>query len=184
GTSSGRVYQFDTRDNTPHAAKCPPSHRRDVCSVQLSPDESTLACGGDDGQVSVWEPRASSVIGKISAHKAGAKVCSVLWSEEYRELVSAQSSADTNSILLWSAKDLNLQLFARLAPPQGRPLHQCLSPDGSTLVSAGSDTVLEVATRPLIAAQFSFCCCSVYSLSWVQRLLKNICDCLHCIGRG
>ncbi|KAK7477349.1 hypothetical protein BaRGS_00031414 [Batillaria attramentaria] len=62
------------------------------------------------------------------------QVCSVLWSEEYRELVSAQSSADTNSILLWSAKDLNLQLFARLAPPQGRPLHQCLSPDGSTLV--------------------------------------------------
>ena len=74
GTSSGRVYHFDLRDRSPLPAKCAPAHRKDVCNVQLSPDESTLACGGDDGHVSVWEPRAGTVRVKMHAHKSGAKV--------------------------------------------------------------------------------------------------------------
>ena len=74
GTSAGRVYHFDLRDKSPQPAKCAPVHRRDVCNVQLSSDESTLACGGDDGDVSVWEPRAATVIAKLHAHKSGARV--------------------------------------------------------------------------------------------------------------
>ena len=60
-------------------------------------------------------------------------MCNVLWSEDYRELVSSHSSAERNEVLLWTARDWNLELLARLQSPRGRPLHQCLSPDRTTL---------------------------------------------------
>ncbi|XP_076441153.1 cell division cycle protein 20 homolog [Babylonia areolata] len=187
GTSSGRVYHLDLRDKSPLPAPCAPVHRKHVCSVQLSPDESTLACGGADGIVSVWEPRGRGVTTRLHAHKSGARalawcpwrrnvlasggggssdgyirvwsvsagavktemdtgmqVCHVLWSEEYRELVSAHSGGGRHEVLLWTVRDWNLSLLARLKPPQGRPLSLCLSPDRTTLASASADDHLSL----------------------------------------
>ncbi|XP_025111414.1 meiotic fizzy-related protein 1-like [Pomacea canaliculata] len=186
GTSSGRVFGFDLRESTPRPAECPPVHRGHACSIQLSPDESMFASGGNDGVVNVWDPRASGVVERIKAHVTGAKalgwcpwrrgilasgggasdghiriwnvggqtlktevntqmqVCSILWSEAYRELVSSHSTTDRHEVVVWSTRNLHLSLLARLPPPAGRPLFQCLSPDGTTLASASSDDRLRM----------------------------------------
>ncbi|XP_060606367.1 cell division cycle protein 20 homolog [Ruditapes philippinarum] len=69
------------------------------------------------------------------------QVCGLLWSEEYNELVSAlgSSSPDKNDLIVWNMKKFEFEALAKLRHHTARPLHIALSPDKTTIASAGAD---------------------------------------------
>ncbi len=60
------------------------------------------------------------------------QVCSLLWSSEYKELVSAHGFAN-NEIIIWRYPSMDK--VAELTGHTERVLHLALSSDGSTIVS-------------------------------------------------
>ena len=62
-----------------------------------------------------------------------------MWAGEYRELVSSHGYAN-NEIIIW--KFPSMERSAQLLGHTDRVLNLALSPDGSTLVSAGADETL------------------------------------------
>ena len=62
-----------------------------------------------------------------------------MWAGEYRELVSSHGYAN-NEVVIWRYPAM--ERTAELLGHTERVLHTALSPDGSTLVSAGADETL------------------------------------------
>lgn len=69
------------------------------------------------------------------------KVCALLWSTNYKEIVSGHGFAN-NQIIIW--KYPAMTKTAELTGHTARVLHLALSPDGSTLLSAGADETLRL----------------------------------------
>lgn len=67
------------------------------------------------------------------------QVCAVLWSKEYRELITAHGFSN-NELIIW--KYPNLTKHAELTGHTARVLGMVMSPDGSTVVSVGADETL------------------------------------------
>ncbi|XP_059169868.1 uncharacterized protein LOC131951466 [Physella acuta] len=184
GSRDGNIHIVDTRASVgKHTTVRDKCQRFEVTSLQLSPDETVLASGSDDGYVRLWCTRTHALLSEIDAHMSSIKAmawcpwrctvlatgggcndgkvvlwnrntgqamsvretrvqtCALLWSSEYRELVSSHGYPD-NNIRVWSAKDQELHHFATLSSHQGRPLHLALSPDKTTVASAGADESL------------------------------------------
>ncbi|KAJ8299490.1 hypothetical protein KUTeg_023550, partial [Tegillarca granosa] len=104
---------------------------------------SVIASGGGsaDGYIRLWQIHTGEKLGEIYTKS---QVCGLLWSEEYRELVSSHGStkAENNDIILWKQRQVDYEPIARLRQHFRRPLHISLSPDGTTLASAGADEAL------------------------------------------
>ena len=66
-------------------------------------------------------------------------MCSLLWAREYKELVSSHGYAN-HEIIIW--KFPSMERSAELLGHSERVLNLSLSPDGSTVVSAGADQTL------------------------------------------
>ena len=71
-------------------------------------------------------------------------MCSLLWAKEYKELVSSHGYAN-HEIIIW--KYPSMERVAELMGHTERVLHTALSPDGTTLVSAGADETLRWVIR-------------------------------------
>lgn len=69
------------------------------------------------------------------------QVCSLLWSTNYKEIVSGHGYAQ-NQLIIWKYPTMNK--VAELTGHTSRVLHLAMSPDGTTVLSAGADETLRL----------------------------------------
>ncbi|MDJ1171879.1 WD40 repeat domain-containing protein [Roseofilum sp. BLCC_M154] len=126
------------------------SNQGSVYSVSYSPDGQTLASGGNDGTIKVWNLETQAEVATLTGHQEW--VYSVSYSPDGKTLASGGADG---TIKLW-----NLETQAEVATLTGHPggvSSVSYSPDGQTLASGGNDgtikvwnleTQAEVATLP------------------------------------
>ena len=104
----------------------------DVWSLVFSPDGNTLASGGHDHLVKIWDVSSGSVIHSIDGHAEA--IVSVAFSPDGRLLASG---SDDKSVKLWDATDWSL---IRTLRGQSECVYGvAFSPDGSRLISGSRD---------------------------------------------
>jgi cell division cycle 20, cofactor of APC complex len=99
---------------------------------------SLLATGGGaaDHHIRFWNAATGACVNAIDAKS---QVSSLLWSREHREIVSGHGFAQ-NQLCVWRYPTLTKA--AELTGHTGRVLNMAMSPDGTTVVSAGADETL------------------------------------------
>ncbi|CAG9822770.1 unnamed protein product [Phaedon cochleariae] len=99
-----------------------------------------LASGGGtaDRHIRFWNCNTGACVNAIDTKS---QVCALLWSTNYKELVSGHGFAN-NEIIIW--KYPGMTKVAELTGHTARVLHVAMSPDGSTILSAGADETLRL----------------------------------------
>lgn len=99
-----------------------------------------LASGGGtaDRHIRLWNCNTGSCTNAIDTRS---QVCALLWSENYKELVSGHGFVN-NEIIIW--KYPSMTKVAELTGHTARVLHLAISPDGTTVLSAGADETLRL----------------------------------------
>lgn len=104
---------------------------------------SVIATGGgaQDGYIRLWQIHTGEMIGEVSTNS---QICGLLWSQEYQELASSHGSVtpENNDIVLWRMSRFQFEPQTRLQQHLARPLHMALSPNGTTIASAGVDEMM------------------------------------------
>ncbi|KAH8263094.1 hypothetical protein KR044_004314 [Drosophila immigrans] len=112
---------------------------------------NTLASGGGtaDRCIKFWNVHNGTLIKSVDSKS---QVCSLLFSRHYKELISAHGFAN-NQLTIWKYPTMVKQ--ADLTGHTSRVLQMAMSPDGSTVISAGADETLRLwncfAPDPLAA---------------------------------
>ncbi|XP_041357187.1 cell division cycle protein 20 homolog [Gigantopelta aegis] len=101
---------------------------------------SLLASGGGtaDRNIRFWNCNTGVCLNNIDTKS---QVCAILWSKEHRELISSHGYAQ-NQLVIWKYPKMNK--LAELTGHTARVLHMALSPDGTTVVSAGADETIRL----------------------------------------
>lgn len=99
-----------------------------------------LASGGGtaDRHIHFWNCNTGANLQNVDTKS---QVCALLWSSDFRELISSHGFAQ-NQLIIW--KYPTLSKVAELTGHTARVLHLAMSPDGSTVVSAGADETLRL----------------------------------------
>ncbi|CAH4034005.1 cell division cycle protein 20 homolog [Pieris brassicae] len=99
-----------------------------------------LASGGGtaDRTIRIWNVNTGA---NLSTVDTKSQVCSILWSSHYKELISGHGYAN-NQLVIW--KYPSMARVADLTGHVARVLHLCLSPDGTSVLSAGADETLRL----------------------------------------
>ncbi|XP_012943460.1 cell division cycle 20.2, cofactor of APC complex [Aplysia californica] len=103
-----------------------------------------LASGGGarDRRLVLWHMGRGQAEVEINTET---QICDIVWSEQYRELVSSHGYPN-NDLRLWSVRPGALQLMTSLRHHKGRPLHLAMSPDRSRVAAAATDETLSLWT--------------------------------------
>lgn len=99
-----------------------------------------LATGGGtaDRCIKFWNVNNGTLINSVDSKS---QVCALLWSKTYKELISAHGYAN-NQLTIWKYPSMVKQ--AELTGHTSRVLQIAMSPDGSTVISAGADETLRL----------------------------------------
>lgn len=99
-----------------------------------------LASGGGtaDRHIRLWNCNTGQAVNSVDTQS---QVCALLWSTNYKELISGHGYAN-NQIVIW--KYPALTRLTELTGHTARVLHLVMSPDGSTMLSAGADETLRL----------------------------------------
>ncbi|KAJ3664909.1 hypothetical protein Zmor_000443 [Zophobas morio] len=99
-----------------------------------------LASGGGtaDRHIRFWNCNIGSCVNAVDTRS---QVCALLWSSNYKELISGHGFAN-NELIIW--KYPAMTKVAELTGHTARVLHLAMSPDGSTVLSAGADETLRL----------------------------------------
>lgn len=115
-------------------------HSLSVFSLTYSPDGSTLASGGGDGTVKIWDARERELIRTIPAHAAAVRATA--WTRGGSTLASAGVDG---TVKFWNIENGRLQRSIGARPASGnsilraKALALAFSPDGNTLAVGYSD---------------------------------------------
>ncbi|RLU18571.1 hypothetical protein DMN91_008928 [Ooceraea biroi] len=107
-----------------------------VCSVGWIQEGPYLAVGTTVGNTELWD--CSACLNSIDTKS---QVCALLWSTNYKEIVSGHGYAQ-NQLTIW--KYPLMTKVADLTGHSSRVLHLAMSPDGTTVLSAGADETLRL----------------------------------------
>lgn len=99
-----------------------------------------LATGGGtaDRCIKFWNINNGTLLNSVDSKS---QVCALLWSKTYKELISAHGYAN-NQLTVWKYPSMIRQ--AELTGHTSRVLQIAMSPDGSTVISAGADETLRL----------------------------------------
>ncbi|XP_024942935.1 cell division cycle protein 20 homolog isoform X2 [Cephus cinctus] len=116
-------------------------HQAAVKALAWCPwQNNILASGGGtaDRTIRFWNCNTGACINTIDTKS---QVCSLLWSTTYKEIVSGHGYAQ-NQLTIW--KYPAMTKVAELTGHSSRVLHLAMSPDGTTILSAGADETLRL----------------------------------------
>lgn len=116
-------------------------HQAAVRALAWCPWQSNLlATGGGtaDRCIKFWNVNNGTVINSVDSKS---QVCALLWSKNYKELISAHGYAN-NQLTIWKYPSMVKQ--AELTGHTSRVLQIAMSPDGSTVISAAADETLRL----------------------------------------
>lgn len=117
------------------------SHQAAVKALAWCPWQSKiLASGGGtaDRTIKIWNCNLGTCLNSIDTKS---QVCGLLWSKDYKELISAHGFANYE-LIIW--KYPTMTKVAELTGHTARILNLAMSPDGSTVISAGADETLRL----------------------------------------
>ncbi|CAG9769326.1 unnamed protein product [Ceutorhynchus assimilis] len=99
-----------------------------------------LASGGGtaDRHIRLWNNNTGTCVNAIDTKS---QVCALLWAQNYKELVSGHGFAN-NEVIIW--KYPAMTKVAELNGHTARVLHLAMSPDATTLLTAGADETLRL----------------------------------------
>ncbi|XP_031565454.1 cell division cycle protein 20 homolog [Actinia tenebrosa] len=124
-------------------------HQAAVKALDWCPfQRNVLASGGGtaDRNIKFWNASTGVCLNSIDTKS---QVCSIIWSKEYKELISSHGYAQ-NQLIIW--KYPSMTKVTELTGHSCRVLHMAMSPDGQTVVSAAADETLRLwkcfATNP------------------------------------
>jgi cell division cycle protein 20 (cofactor of APC complex) len=144
GGNDNMVYVWPNTTTSMDSANIRPvysfsQHQAAVKALSWCPwKPSLLATGGGtaDRHIRIWNTSNGSNVYSVDTKS---QVCAILWSKEYKELVSAHGFSN-NELIIW--KYPGLTKHQELTGHTGRVLGMVMSPDGSTVVSIGADETL------------------------------------------
>lgn len=101
---------------------------------------SLLATGGGtvDRCIKFWNVNSGTLINSMDSKS---QVCALMWSRHYKEIMSAHGYPN-NQLTIWKYPTMTKQ--TDLSGHTARVLQLAMSPDGSTVVSAGADETLRL----------------------------------------
>lgn len=114
-------------------------HKAAVKALDWCPfHRGLLASGGGtaDRTIKFWNTSSGAMLNSIDT---GSQVCSIVWSTHLRELCSSHGYSE-NQLILW--KYPTMTKIKELTGHTARVLNMDLSPDGTSVVSAGADETL------------------------------------------
>ncbi len=122
-------------------------HEVEVKSLAVSPDGATLASGGADGSVIVWDLASRRPRAHLRGHAE--TVQSLLFSPDGALLASAGIEPGTPAeVFLWDMA--RYRLWTRLEVPSHIRMHIAFAPDGRTLATTGDDGVRRALVGPAL----------------------------------
>lgn len=116
-------------------------HQAAVRALAWCPWQSNvLATGGGtaDRCIKFWNVNNGAMLNSVDTQS---QVCALLWSKNYKELISAHGYAN-NQLTIWKYPSMVKQ--AELTGHTSRVLQIAMSPDGSTVMSAAADETLRL----------------------------------------
>ncbi|MFQ5858224.1 MAG: BTAD domain-containing putative transcriptional regulator, partial [Anaerolineae bacterium] len=124
-------------------------HTSNVSSVAFSPDGQTLASGGDDGTIILWDVATGQPIGEPLAHTSQGEDVPIV-SRNVKLAFSPDGSALASggadgTIILWDVTTRQ-PMGQSLAGHVGEVNALAFSPDGQTLASGGADNTIVLWT--------------------------------------
>ena len=114
-------------------------HKAAVKALDWCPyQRGLLASGGGtaDRKINFWNSLSGVLLNSIDT---GSQVCSIVWSKHQRELCSSHGYSE-NQLILW--KYPTMTKIKELTGHTARVLNMDISPDGTSIVSAGADETL------------------------------------------
>lgn len=116
-------------------------HQAAVKALAWCPwQNNILASGGGtaDRTIRFWNCNTGACLNTVDTKS---QVCSLLWSSTYKEIISGHGYAQ-NQLTIW--KYPGMIKVAELTGHSSRVLHLAMSPDGTTVLSAGADETLRL----------------------------------------
>lgn len=116
-------------------------HQAAVKALSWCPwQPNVLASGGGtaDRHIRLWNIQNGSCLTSVDAKS---QVCAVLWSKEYKELISGHGFSQ-NQLTIWKYPELNK--VVDLEGHRARVLNLAMSPDHTTVASAAADETIRI----------------------------------------
>jgi len=140
GGNDNNLFIWELNNNRKKNFKyCFSEHTAAVKALSWCPWQRNLLVSGGgtaDKTMKFWDVDKGRLLNNINVES---QVCSILWNPFDKELLSSHGFSK-NQLILW--KYPTMEKITELNGHTNRVLHTCLSPDGSTVVSAAADETL------------------------------------------
>ena len=112
GSRDATILTYDLR------AGCKPiikfhGHNDEVCGLKWSPNGNTLASGGNDNKVFLWNLRKQEPEARIDSHKAAIKA--LAWSPHQQNLLLTGGGSSDKTIKIWNT--LSMTMISEISTP-------------------------------------------------------------------
>lgn len=100
GSRDRLIMQRDTRTPPQTCERRLEGHRQEVCGLKWSPDNQSLASGGNDNRLYVWNQHSLSPVQSYTEHMAAVKA--IAWSPHHHGLLVSGGGTADRCIRFWN----------------------------------------------------------------------------------